>query len=97
MLLGELEPTGGQVVRASGARVALVNQHSADQLDLGLSPLEFMLDQFPAPASEQKLALSFFLVLYRLRLYPVCARVWRREVQVFFLLRCTPPSYRASS
>jgi len=52
VLLGELEPTGGEVVRASGARIALVNQHSADQLDLGLSPLEFMLEEFPAPSSK---------------------------------------------
>lgn len=58
VLLGELEPTGGDVVRASGARIALVNQHSADQLDLGLSPLEFMLEEFPAPSSKYRCRLN---------------------------------------
>ena len=34
MMLGQLEPTEGEVRRDAGARFALVNQHHADQLDL---------------------------------------------------------------
>ena len=47
LLLGDLEPTEGDIFRAGGARVALVNQHHADQIDLTLSPLQFMMDKFP--------------------------------------------------
>jgi ATP-binding cassette subfamily F protein 3 len=32
VMLGELDPTGGEVTRDRGARVALVNQHHSDQL-----------------------------------------------------------------
>mmetsp|Transcript_43658 Transcript_43658/g.59640 ORF Transcript_43658/g.59640 Transcript_43658/m.59640 type:complete len:246 (-) Transcript_43658:188-925(-) len=49
LLLGAIDPTEGDVVRASSARVALVNQHHADQLDLTLTPLEYMTESFPAP------------------------------------------------
>eukprot|EP00962_Isochrysis_galbana_P009493 scaffold2645_cov112-Isochrysis_galbana.AAC.9 len=51
LLLGELEPTSGEVFRNPGARIGLVNQHHADQLDLTLSPLQFMMDRFPGDGS----------------------------------------------
>ena len=51
LLLGELEATSGEVFRAGGARIALVNQHHADQIDLTLSPLQFMMEKFPGDAS----------------------------------------------
>ena len=41
------------------ARIAIVNQHHADQIDLTLSPLQFMIDKFPGDGSydhEQVLA-----------------------------------------
>jgi len=53
LLLGELEPTQGEVIRAGGARIALVNQHHADQIDLALSPLQFLLDRFPGDGSYE--------------------------------------------
>ena len=40
LLLGELEASSGEIHRAGGARIALVNQHHADQIDLTLSPLQ---------------------------------------------------------
>ena len=40
LMLGELEPTEGEIFRAGGVRIALVNQHHADQIDLTLSPLQ---------------------------------------------------------
>ena len=49
IMLGELVPTEGEVLIKSSARVALVNQHHADQIDLELTPLEFMAKTFPAP------------------------------------------------
>ena len=47
--MGELDPTGGDVLRSSQARFALVNQHHADQIDLTISPLEYMGRLFPQP------------------------------------------------
>ena len=47
LMMGELEPTEGEVRRDPGARVALVNQHHADQLDLDQSGLNFMRSHFP--------------------------------------------------
>jgi len=58
LLLGELEPTAGEVARAGGVRIALVNQHHADQIDLTLSPLQFLMIKFPGDGSyshEQQL------------------------------------------
>lgn len=51
LLLGELEPTSGEIYRNAGARIGLVNQHHADQIDLTLSPLQFMMDRFPGDGS----------------------------------------------
>jgi len=51
LLIGELEASEGEVVRNGGARIALVNQHHADQIDLTLSPLQFMMDKFPGDGS----------------------------------------------
>jgi ATP-binding cassette subfamily F protein 3 len=47
LLTGSLEPVEGECKRASGVRIALVNQHHADQLDLKKTPLQFLLDKFP--------------------------------------------------
>ena len=45
LMLGELQPTQGNVQREQGSRVALLNQHHADQLDLDKSPLDFLASQ----------------------------------------------------
>ena len=47
VLLGQLEPTSGVASLDHGARVALVNQHHADQLSYEKTPLAFMLEKFP--------------------------------------------------
>ena len=47
VLLGQLEPTSGVASLDHGARVALVNQHHADQLSHDKTPLAFMLEKFP--------------------------------------------------
>ena len=47
VLLGQLEPTRGVASLDHGARVALVNQHHADQLSFEKTPLAFMLEKFP--------------------------------------------------
>lgn len=42
LLLGELQPTDGEVATNRVAKFALVNQHHADQIDLTMTPLEFV-------------------------------------------------------
>ena len=58
LLVGALKPTIGEVKITPGCRVAVVNQHHADQIDLDLTPLAFMKRQFPGDGSynqDQKL------------------------------------------
>jgi hypothetical protein len=45
------QPTSGEVRINPKCRVAMVNQHHADQLDLSLSPLAFMRRRFPGDGS----------------------------------------------
>jgi len=52
LLIGELKPTKGTVTVNRGARICLVNQHHADQIDLSMSPLQFMLRKFPGDGSN---------------------------------------------
>ena len=50
---------------ANGARVALVNQHHADQLDLTKTPLAWMASQFPGDGSnDHELELRSHLAIY---------------------------------
>lgn len=49
--MGELNPCEGDVKRSPHARYALVNQHHADQIDLTLTPLEFLKSKFPGDGS----------------------------------------------
>ena len=49
--MGELQPCEGNVRRSPHARYALVNQHHADQIDLSLTPLEFLASKFPGDGS----------------------------------------------
>ena len=48
LIKGDLEPTSGEVKLNPGARVALVNQHHADQIDLDQTPLQYMESLFKA-------------------------------------------------
>lgn len=51
--MGELDPCEGQVRRSPHARYALVNQHHADQIDMALTPLEFLVGKFPGDGSYE--------------------------------------------
>jgi ATP-binding cassette subfamily F protein 3 len=53
VILGELEATAGAVRRNPHCRVAMVNQHHADQIDLSLTPLAFMKRKFPGDGSME--------------------------------------------
>ena len=41
-MTGSLEPTEGEIKRNAKVRIAIVNQHHADQLNLEMTPIEFM-------------------------------------------------------
>ena len=47
LMIGELEPTEGDVSRHGHLRIAYYNQHSEAQLDMDLSPLQFLPKFFP--------------------------------------------------
>jgi len=47
LLIGELMPTEGSISRHSHLRFSYYNQHSEDQLELNLSPIQFMVKRFP--------------------------------------------------
>ena len=53
LIMGELEPCEGNVRRSPHARYALVNQHHAEQIDLSLTPLEFLATKFPGDGSYE--------------------------------------------
>ena len=52
-MLGLLTPTGGEVRRVNNVRFALVNQHHADQINIEMTPLEFMQSKFPGDSSYE--------------------------------------------
>ncbi|KAK9353661.1 P-loop containing nucleoside triphosphate hydrolase protein [Lipomyces doorenjongii] len=47
IMTSELQPTGGRVSRHSHLKLGVYSQHSADQLDLRKSALEFVRDKYP--------------------------------------------------
>lgn len=51
VIIGALKNTGGLVKRDHGARIALVNQHHAEQIAYDMTPLQFMLDKFSGDGS----------------------------------------------
>jgi len=52
VILGALDCVTGHVDREAGARIAVVNQHHADQLDLSLTPLAFLKKEYPGNGSN---------------------------------------------
>lgn len=51
LIMGDLQPSEGEIKRNPHARFALVNQHHADQIDLSLTPLEFLQKLYPGDGS----------------------------------------------
>ena len=47
LMIGELSPVEGAVMIRPGTRLGIFSQHSADQLDLDLTPIEYMQKRFP--------------------------------------------------
>ena len=53
LIMGILEPTRGGVKRSPHARFAMVDQHHADQIDLTLTPLQFLREKYPGDGSYE--------------------------------------------
>jgi len=53
LMLGELNPTDGQVTPHNKLRLAKFSQHFVDQIDLSLTPLRFMRNEFPEIPEEE--------------------------------------------
>lgn len=47
LIVGDREPTAGHIVRNSHLKIGRYHQHSADALDLTLTPIEFLKKTFP--------------------------------------------------
>ncbi|GAB5588029.1 ABC transporter ATP-binding protein arb1 [Umbelopsis nana] len=52
LMSGELVATGGRVQRHTNLKLAKYSQHSNDQLDMDLSPIDYMKKQFPAVSTD---------------------------------------------
>jgi ATP-binding cassette subfamily F protein 3 len=55
LMTGGLEPTEGDIRRNAQCRISIVNQHHADQIDLSMSPFEFMRSKFPGDGTNSHL------------------------------------------
>jgi ATP-binding cassette subfamily F protein 3 len=53
LIMGELESCEGEVRRSPHARYAKVDQHHADQIDLSMTPLQFLAQQYPGDGSYE--------------------------------------------
>ncbi|KAG2178921.1 hypothetical protein INT43_001768 [Umbelopsis isabellina] len=52
LMSGELVATGGRVQRHTNLKLAKYSQHSNDQLDMELTPIDYMKKQFPEVSTE---------------------------------------------
>ncbi|GAA5797956.1 hypothetical protein HPULCUR_003354 [Helicostylum pulchrum] len=73
MLTGKTQPTSGEVYRHSLLRVGYFSQHLVDQLDLNLSPVDYMMLKYPAISEQEcrahfgSIGISGNLVLQKIR------------------------------
>ncbi|KAJ9071348.1 ABC transporter ATP-binding protein arb1 [Entomophthora muscae] len=52
LMTGELQPTAGRVSRHSHLKLAKYSQHSNDQLDTEVTPIDYMRRKFPTEPQE---------------------------------------------
>jgi len=55
LMVGELTPTSGLIRKHSHLGIAWYHQHLTEHLDLSLSPLEFMMKEFPGEVELEKM------------------------------------------
>ncbi|RCH89351.1 hypothetical protein CU097_006048 [Rhizopus azygosporus] len=52
LMNSELVPTGGRIQKHTSLKLGKYSQHSADQLDMELSPIDYMRKKFPEEGSD---------------------------------------------
>ncbi|KAF7728161.1 hypothetical protein EC973_006555 [Apophysomyces ossiformis] len=52
LMAGELLPTAGRIQRHTSLKLGKYSQHSADQLEMDLSPIDYMKKKFPQESTE---------------------------------------------
>lgn len=73
MLTGKTEPTSGEVYRHTLLRIGYFSQHMVDQLDLDMSPVEYMISKHPTVTEHEcrahfgTMGISGKLVLQKIR------------------------------
>ncbi|KAG2234311.1 hypothetical protein INT48_000761 [Thamnidium elegans] len=73
MLTGKTEPTSGEVYRHTLLRIGYFSQHMVDQLDLDMSPVEYMMSNHPTVTEHEcrahfgTMGISGKLVLQKIR------------------------------
>jgi ATP-binding cassette subfamily F protein 2 len=55
MMVGELVPTTGLIRKHSHLKIAWYHQHLTEHLDLNLSPLEYMMREYPGEVEKEKM------------------------------------------
>jgi len=55
LMVSELQPTAGMIRRHNHLKIGWFHQHLTDQLDLSLTPLEYMAKEFPGLCEEEKM------------------------------------------
>lgn len=53
LMVGTIEPTGGDIERDRHMRVARFTQHHVDQLDLSVTVMEYMKERFPGARDQE--------------------------------------------
>ena len=59
MIVGELEPTQGQISRHNRLRIGYFTQHHIDTLDLTLTATQSLIDAYPAADLSEEQARNF--------------------------------------
>lgn len=71
LLYGDLTPSTGMIRKNTHLRIARYHQHLHELLDLDLSPLDYMMKQFPELKERDEVCIFSFLLSFYLPC-PVC-------------------------
>lgn len=89
ILLGLLEPTTGMRHTHRSLRLGYFSQHHVDQLDLGLSSLEFLMRKFPSQTEQlYRSQLNAFNITEMLALQPIGSLSGGQKSRVAFVAMC---------
>lgn len=64
LLYGELNPSTGMIRKNTHLRIARYHQHLHELLDLDLSPIDYMMKQFPELKERDEVCVVIFMLKY---------------------------------